>query len=177
MQLMNSQKLSQEACAHVAPNKRLPPQPQLHPESPPPPTLSSTTMSYPTNRENPRLEARVAQSEMTLKELEREKDFEIKSCSDCSSVSTASVMLVDGGQDKIDIFLLCYTFQITVYSVWRERNGSLQLRWWEARDRRRQCRDGRAGGGGEEEEEEEGEQGEERGRRREMRREDEEEDD
>ncbi|CAF2110692.1 BnaC08g48690D [Brassica napus] len=37
--------------------------------------------------------------------------------------STLLQMLVDGGQDKIDIFLLCYTFQITVYSVWRERNG------------------------------------------------------
>nr|VDD56899.1 unnamed protein product [Brassica oleracea] len=117
--LMNSQKLSQEACAHVAQNKRLPvhivakvlhqEQQSLRqvlcdsdspvaptaiaPESPPPPTLSSYNNKLSKlNRENQDLKLELLKVKMTLKELEREKDFEIKSCSDCSSVSTASVV-------------------------------------------------------------------------------------
>ncbi|KAL0652111.1 hypothetical protein Bca4012_094802 [Brassica carinata] len=117
--LMNSQKLSQEACAHAAQNKRLPvhivaqvlhhEQQSLHqvlcdsdspvaataiaPESPPPPTLSSYNNELSKlNRENQDLKLELLKVKMTLKELEREKDFEIKSCSDCSSVSTASVV-------------------------------------------------------------------------------------
>ncbi|KAH0864641.1 hypothetical protein HID58_081852 [Brassica napus] len=117
--LMNSQKLSQEACAHVAQNKRLPvhivaqvlhqEQQSLRqvlcdsdspvaataiaPESPPPPTLSSYNNELSKlNRENQDLKLELLKVKMTLKELEREKDFEIKSCSDCSSVSTASVV-------------------------------------------------------------------------------------
>ncbi|CAG7865047.1 unnamed protein product [Brassica rapa] len=117
--LMNSQKLSQEACAHAAQNKRLPvhivaqvlhqEQQSLRqvlcdsdspvaataiaPESPPPPTLSSYNNELSKlNRENQDLKLELLKVKMTLKELEREKDFEIKSCSDCSSVSTASVV-------------------------------------------------------------------------------------
>lgn len=116
---MNSQKLSQEACAHAAQNKRLPvhivaqvlhqEQQSLRqvlcdsdspvaataiaPESPPPPTLSSYNNELSKlNRENQDLKLELLKVKMTLKELEREKDFEIKSCSDCSSVSTASVV-------------------------------------------------------------------------------------
>ncbi|XP_013602697.1 PREDICTED: BTB/POZ domain-containing protein At5g67385-like isoform X2 [Brassica oleracea var. oleracea] len=117
--LMNSQKLSQEACAHVAQNKRLPvhivaqvlhqEQQSLRqvlcdsdspvaataiaPESPPPPTLSSYNNELSKlNRENQDLKLELLKVKLTLKELEREKDFEMKSCSDCSSVSTASVV-------------------------------------------------------------------------------------
>ncbi|KAF2618286.1 hypothetical protein F2Q68_00041258 [Brassica cretica] len=117
--LMNSQKLSQEACAHVAQNKRLPvhivaqvlhqEQQSLRqvlcdsdspvaataiaPESPPPPTLSSYNSELSKlNRENQDLKLELLKVKLTLKELEREKDFEMKSCSDCSSVSTASVV-------------------------------------------------------------------------------------
>ncbi|XP_013690536.2 putative BTB/POZ domain-containing protein At3g49970 isoform X2 [Brassica napus] len=117
--LMNSQKLSQEACAHAAQNKRLPvhivaqvlhqEQQSLRqvlcdsdspvaataiaPESPPPPTLSSYNNELSKlNRENQDLKLELLKVKMTLKELEREKDFEIKNCSDCSSVSTASVV-------------------------------------------------------------------------------------
>ncbi|CAH8382269.1 unnamed protein product [Eruca vesicaria subsp. sativa] len=119
--LMNCQKLSQEACAHVAQNERLPVQivvQVLHqeqqtlrqvlceshspvaataiapPESPPPhPTLTSYNNELSKlNRENQNLKLELLKVKMTLKELEREKDFEIKSCSDCSPVSTASVV-------------------------------------------------------------------------------------
>ncbi|KAH0911749.1 hypothetical protein HID58_035070 [Brassica napus] len=106
--LMNSQKLSQEACAHAAQNKRLPQQSlrqvlcdsdspvaatAIAPESPPPPTLSSYNNELSKlNRENQDLKLELLKVKMTLKELEREKDFEIKNCSDCSSVSTASVV-------------------------------------------------------------------------------------
>ncbi|XP_018437374.1 putative BTB/POZ domain-containing protein At3g49970 [Raphanus sativus] len=117
--LMNSQKLSQEACAHVAQNKRLPvhivaqvlhqEQQSLRqvlcdsdspvaaatiaPESPPPPTLTTYNNELSKlNRENQDLKLELLKMKMTLKELEKEKDFEIKSCSDSSPVSTASVV-------------------------------------------------------------------------------------
>lgn len=119
---MNSQKLSQEACAHVAQNKRFPVHivaQVLHQEqqslrqvlcdsdspaaavadataseiSPSSSTLSSYNNELSKlNRENQDLKLELLKMKMTLKELEKEKDFEIKSCSDCSSVSTASVV-------------------------------------------------------------------------------------
>ncbi|CDY40013.1 BnaC05g13020D [Brassica napus] len=41
----------------------------------------------------------------------------------CSDWETILQLLVDRHQDKIQLFLLRYTFQLAVYSVWRERNG------------------------------------------------------
>ncbi|KAJ0253702.1 putative BTB/POZ domain-containing protein [Hirschfeldia incana] len=116
--LMNSQKLSQEACAHVAQNKRFPVHivaQVLHEEqqrlrqvlscdsdSPVAADATaseisplSTLCSYNNelselNRENQDLKLELLKVKMTLKELEREKNFEIVSGSYCSPVSTAS---------------------------------------------------------------------------------------
>ncbi|KAG2329467.1 hypothetical protein Bca52824_000647 [Brassica carinata] len=119
--LMNSQNLSQEACAHVAQNKRLPahivaqvlhqeqqslrqvlcgsdspvaaPAIAIAPESPPPPTLTSYNNELAKlNRENQDLKLELLKVKMKFKELEKEKDFEIVSGSYCSPVSTASVV-------------------------------------------------------------------------------------
>ncbi|KAF8098476.1 hypothetical protein N665_0266s0044 [Sinapis alba] len=117
--LMNYQKLSQEASAHVAQNERLPVQivvQVLHQEqqrlrqvlcdseSPvaaaataseilPPPTLTSYNNELSKlNRENQDLKLELLKVKMMFKELEKEKDFEIVSGSYCSPVSTASVV-------------------------------------------------------------------------------------
>lgn len=37
--------------------------------------------------------------------------------------STILQLLVDNRQDKIQLFLIRYTFQLTVHSLWREQNG------------------------------------------------------
>lgn len=117
--LINCQKLSQEACAHVAQNKRLPVHivaRVLHQEQqtlrqvlcdsdspaaadaiaselPSPPTLSSYNNELSKlNRENQDLKLELLKVKMKFKELEKEKDFEIVSGSYCSPVSTASVV-------------------------------------------------------------------------------------
>ncbi|CAH2064556.1 unnamed protein product [Thlaspi arvense] len=108
--LMNCQKLSQEACAHAAQNERLPlktveqilyqgfrdsdsPAAATASESLPYHKLGSYNNELSKlNRENQDLKLELLKVKMKFKELEKEKALEVTSGSDCSLVSTTSVV-------------------------------------------------------------------------------------
>ncbi|VYS59917.1 unnamed protein product [Arabidopsis thaliana] len=97
--LMDCQKLSREVYAHAAQNDRF----QVLRDSDSPAATAKETLSPPElssyknelsklNRENQYLKLELLKVKMKLKELEKERAFEVMSGSDCSSsVSTASV--------------------------------------------------------------------------------------
>lgn len=57
------------------------------------------------------------------REVWKKLTFNMLGTNYCSDWETILQLLVDRRQDKIQLFLLRYTFQLAVYSVWRERNG------------------------------------------------------
>jgi len=98
--LMDCQKLSREVYAHAAQNDRFQ---EILRDSDSPAATAKETLSPPElssyknelsklNRENQYLKLELLKVKMKLKELEKERAFEVMSGSDCSSsVSTASV--------------------------------------------------------------------------------------